>query len=172
MEKMQYPKGLISYTTLNKLAGGTWTWKRPKLIGYGTALAILVSLFITVLYLRTPLSLDVIRDRGQLYQEVAGGRIENVYTLKIINMSDETRRYVLRTEGLPNPTLLPDTPVEVPAREMFEHVVRIQVDPDQLRDFNTEFEFELSTEADAGSKPLRTEAESRFFGPRPFGAGR
>ena len=172
MEKMNYPKGLISYTTENKLAGGTWTWKRPKLIGYGTALLILAALFMLVLYLRTPLSLDVIRDRGQLYQEVAGGRIENVYTLKIINMSDSTLHYELQTEGLPNPTLLPDVPIEVPAREMSEHVVRIQVDPDQLRDFNTEFEFILSTADEVTGKRLRTEAESRFFGPRPLGSGR
>ncbi len=164
MEKMQYPKGLISYTTLHKLAGGQWTWKRPKLIGYGLALLVMGSLFAGVLWTRTPLRLDVIRDRGQLYQEVAGGRIENVYTLKIINMGNASGRYSVSLEGLPDARLLPDTPVDVPAREMVEHVVRVQVDPDRLQDFNTEFDFTVQTE----DALLRVDAESRFFGPRPL----
>lgn len=73
MEKMNYPKGLISYTTEHKLAGGTWTWRRPKLIGYGMVLLILCLLFSSILFIRTPVRLDVLRDRGQLYQEVPGG---------------------------------------------------------------------------------------------------
>src|SRR5690606_38726612 len=63
MEKMNYPKGLISYTTETRLAGGSWTWKRPKLLGYGAVLLLMLLIFSAVLVLRTPLRLDVMRDR-------------------------------------------------------------------------------------------------------------
>jgi len=168
MEKMGYAKGLVSYTTLNKLAGGTWTWKRPRLIGYGIALLIMLLLFATVLLTRTPLRLDVLRDRGQLYQQIDGGLIENAFTLKIINMDRVEQRYTLNVLGLPAARLLPDAPIAVAAGEMLEAVVRVQVNTDALADFNTAFQFELLTIADDERSTLRVRTDSRFLGPRPL----
>ncbi|MDZ7685084.1 MAG: 4Fe-4S dicluster domain-containing protein [Gammaproteobacteria bacterium] len=71
MEKMGYEPGLIAYTTENKLAGHGWTWKRPKLIAYGVALVVMVLVFAATILLRVPLELDVLRSRGQLYQQVS-----------------------------------------------------------------------------------------------------
>lgn len=168
MEKMQYPKGLISYTTENTLAGGAWTWKRPKLLGYGAAVVVLLGLFSAVLLSRTPLRLDVLRDRGQLYQEVAGGLIENVYTLKIINMSDSNHEYQLSARDLPGARILPSDHVLVPAREMQELVIRVQTNPDVLTSFNTEFNFHLQSIPESGDVSVSTNTESRFFGPQPL----
>ena len=168
MDKMGYPRGLVSYTTQNKLAGGSWTWKRPRLLGYGAALLVMLLLFAGVLLTRTPLRLDVIRDRGQLYQPVAGGLIENVFTLKIINMQSTEQTYSLQVDGLPSPRLIPDAPVSVPAGEIVEAVVRVQVDPDQLADFNTAFDFVLESAPEQGADPLRVSTQSRYFGPRPL----
>lgn len=168
MEKMGYARGLVSYTTQNKLAGGSWTWKRPRLLGYGAALLVMLVLFAGVLLTRTPLRLDVIRDRGQLYQSVAGGLIENVFTLKIINMQSSDQTYTLQVDGLPSARLIPDAPVSVPAGEIVEAVVRVQVDPDQLADFNTAFDFVLEATPAQGADALRVSTQSRYFGPRPL----
>ncbi len=168
MDKMGYPRGLVSYTTQNKLAGGSWTWKRPRLLGYGAALLVMLLLFAGVLLTRTPLRLDVIRDRGQLYQPVAGGMIQNVFTLKIINMADTEQTYSLNVQGLPAPRLVPDAPVSVPAGEIVQTIVRVQVDPDQLADFNTAFDFVLESAPVDGADALRVSTQSRHFGPRPL----
>jgi cytochrome c oxidase accessory protein FixG len=168
MDKMGYPRGLVSYTTQHKLAGGSWTWKRPRLLGYGVALLVMLLLFAGVLFTRTPLRLDVMRDRGQLYQPVAGGLIENVFTLKIINMQRTEQTYTLQVDGLPSPRLIPDAPVSVPAGEIVEAVVRVQVDPDQLADFNTAFDFVLESAPAQGADLLRVSTPSRYFGPRPL----
>lgn len=169
MAKMDYPKGLISYTTQNKLAGGHWTWKRPKLIGYGVALLVMLLMFAGVLYTRMPLRLDVIRDRGQLYQQVAGGMIENVYLLKIINMDRVDHLYTLSIDGLPDARLLPDQAIAITAGEISELMVRVQMDPDRLQDFNTRFDFILEAEqAPVKGRALRARSESRYIGPRPL----
>ncbi|MDT8429679.1 MAG: cytochrome c oxidase accessory protein CcoG [Pseudomonadales bacterium] len=166
MSKMNYPKGLISYTTQNRLEGGSWTWKRPKLIAYGGALLLMLFMFALVLLTRTPLSIDVLRDRGTLYQEVAGGLIENVYTLKIINMENQPRSYELLIDGLPEATLLPGNTIQMDAGSIDEMLVRIQLNPDLLADFNTPFRFIInSTES---GKQVSASAESRFIGPRPL----
>lgn len=168
MEKMNYPKGLISYTTEHKMAGGNWTWRRPKLIGYGVVLAALCLLFSSILYTRTPVRLDVLRDRGQLYQEVSGGLIENVYILKIINMSDDSQRYGISVDGIANAQILPQTIFEVAPREMQEQVIRVRANPDELKDFNTEFNFMIEATGAGANPKMHTSAESRFFGPRPL----
>jgi polyferredoxin len=48
-----------------------------------------------------PLILDVIRDRNALYREVHGGRIENAYSLKVINLDDKPHAYRLAVGGMP-----------------------------------------------------------------------
>jgi cytochrome c oxidase accessory protein FixG len=105
MGKMNYAKGLIAYTTENQLAGHRPHKIRPKLIGYGLMLLVMVGLFLTVLLNRTPLSLDVIRDRGRLYQETADGYVLNVYMLKVMNMSELDYRYKIAVSGLPEAEL-------------------------------------------------------------------
>ena len=171
MEKMLYPKGLISYTTQSKLAGGAWTWKRPKLLGYGVALLIMFLLFSMVLFTRNPLRLDVIRDRGQLYEQIPGGLIENIYTLKIINMDRVDHQYRLSADGLSGARLIPDDNIFVGAGEISDLLLRVQMDPDQLADFNTRFDFVIETvptESADSQRSLRARSESRYIGPRPL----
>ena len=58
--------------------------------------------------------------------------------------------------------------MSVPAGEIVEAVVRVQVDPDQLADFNTAFDFVLDSAAVDGADALRVSTQSRYFGPRPL----
>lgn len=86
MEKMGYPPGLVRYSTENELAGVEERRLSPQLFGYGAILAVMIGLFSYQIFHRIPLELDVVRDRNRLYRETYDGGIENVYTLKIINM--------------------------------------------------------------------------------------
>ena len=82
MERMNYPKGLIQYTTENAAAGQPVRLFRPRLLVYGLILVALAVALGVSLGLRTPLELDVIRDRNALYRQTSDGMVENVYTLK------------------------------------------------------------------------------------------
>jgi polyferredoxin len=62
---------------------------------------LLVAIFIGALATRTTLRVDVIRDRGMLGREVAGGMIENVYRLQLMNASEQPLVLSLGVEGLP-----------------------------------------------------------------------
>ncbi len=50
--------------------------------------------------MRTPIILDVIRDRNALYRELPGDMIENSYTIKLINQSNDTRYFNLSVTGV------------------------------------------------------------------------
>ena len=94
MDKLGYARGLVRYSSENELAGGKTHWLRPRLIGYAAMLAVMIGAFTWALAERPLISLDVTRDRG-LFRENALGQIENIYSLKIINKTQQARSYAI-----------------------------------------------------------------------------
>src|SRR3546814_855038 len=94
MEKMDYAKGLIRYTYGRAITEGMTQSQvrkrmlRPRVLAYSFILLLIMVGFVVSLATRTTLRMDVIRDRGVLGREVAGGMIENVYRLQFINTSE------------------------------------------------------------------------------------
>ena len=99
MDRMGYPRGLVRYTTENAVGGGTTRILRPRIFVYMALLTVLIGGLVTLMATRTPLILDVLRDRNALYREVSGGLIENSYTFKIVNQRNETRSFRLTLDS-------------------------------------------------------------------------
>jgi len=95
MDKMQYDKGLIRYTSGRAIsqrlnpAQVRRKLLRPRVLIYGTVLALVALGLVASLATRSTLRVDIMRDRGLLGREVPGGFIENVYRLQVINMAEE-----------------------------------------------------------------------------------
>ncbi len=107
MDKMNYPRGLIRYATLNGLANH-WTSRemlrhvlRPRVLVYTAILVVIIGALATSLWLRSPFKVDVVRDRASLARLVDDGWIENVYTLQMMNTTERTQRYTAEAGGLP-----------------------------------------------------------------------
>lgn len=99
MDKMNYPRGLISFTTEDAIQQGKTKVFRPRLLGYGLMLTIMISLFVYSIATRIPVGLEAQRDRGVRMYRVVGNDIQNVYTVKISNMDRGTHTYDLEVEG-------------------------------------------------------------------------
>ena len=112
MDKLDYPKGLIRYTSeravLEKLPQKNVLRHilRPRVIIYAAILLGLSSLFLGSLMMRTPLRMDVMRDRGALAREVNDEMIENVFRLQLMNASEHPLQVSLKASGLPEIELL------------------------------------------------------------------
>ncbi|MFH7586295.1 cytochrome c oxidase accessory protein CcoG [Oceanimonas smirnovii] len=122
MTRMGYEPGLVGYASENELAGRKAARSRLKILGYGAFTVALLALLVLTVASRTPLALEVVRDRQQLYREALDGRIENTFTLKLANKSQYEQQVVLAVEGLNNPvwhgpqrvTLVPGNVMEIP----------------------------------------------------------
>jgi len=107
MDKMGYPRGLIRYASENALAqhatGSAMLRRifRPRTLLYTALLLSIATAAGVSLYLRNPLKMDVIRDRGALAREAAPGIIENVYRIQIMNTDEKPRTFRVSAEGLP-----------------------------------------------------------------------
>ena len=111
MDKISAPRGLVRYWTDH---AQTYRWSsahilrhmvRPRVLIYSAVLLVIVSVFFGTLLTRTPVKMDVIRDRGSMGREVENGQIENVYRLQIMNTDESRHHYHIGVEGIEGITL-------------------------------------------------------------------
>ena len=133
MDKMEYPRGLIRLTTQNAMAG---LWRRaqvlrrifrPRVLIYSAVLIGLSVAMIVSLALRQSVKVDVIRDRASLSRIVAGGKLENVYRLQIMNATEQAQRYRISAHGLDGLELASEQEVEVGPAETRGIAARLQI---------------------------------------------
>ncbi len=133
MDKMDYPRGLIRFTTQNAVSKG-WSQAqimrhvfRPRVLVYaGILLALCLGLGLGLM-VRTPLKVDVVRDRAALSRIVAGGKLENVYRLQVMNATEQPQRYRIVVDGLPGLVLASESEVLVGPAESRWVAVRLQI---------------------------------------------
>lgn len=137
---------------------------RPRILIYGLLLVGLLGAFAYALSQRVPLALDVIRDRNQLFRERAG-LIENVYTVKVLNMDLKPHRYRLRVEGIPGLALRTETSViTADGGTVVEVPVSLHAEEGMLHARSTEITFVLGA---VDNDALTVREKARFLGPFP-----
>ncbi len=145
MEKMGYEKGLVRYTTQNAMVN-KWDkraiWRhvlRPRTLIYTSILLSILFAAGLSLALRTPLKVDVIRDRG-MPRMMDDGAIENVYRLQVMNTDEQPHRFVITVSGPSGVTVSSEPTFDMPAATTRAVPVRVALQP---------------SAAEAGSTPIR-----------------
>lgn len=161
MDKMNYPRGLISYTTEHNLSGQKTHLLRPRLIGYAVALLAMMGLFTYAVYDRPLVKLDVLKDRV-LYRENELGNIENVYTLKVMNKAQREQTFVIEASGLEGLVYEGRSEVRAEAGELVTIPVELSIAPEKLPSSTNEIVFHIRS---ADDESINDDADSRFIGP-------
>ncbi|MFW2438446.1 MAG: cytochrome c oxidase accessory protein CcoG [Arenicellales bacterium] len=163
MEKMDYPKGLIRYTTLNEAKGNGLHIFRPRVFIYSAILAGLVIAMAWSLATRVPVGVDISRDRNILYREAPNGDLENVFTIKIMNQDDKAHNFVISIDGIPGAVLDPDEPeTHVGSGEIGETLIRVRAAEDIIKDRSTTITLRVTASDD---ETLTDEEDTRFIAP-------
>ena len=166
MDKMGYARGLIRYSTENAVKGKYPDQEiskhvvRPRVLIYTGLLVLVIMAFIGGLMLRSPLKVDVIRDRSALVRDAAGGQIENVYRLQFINTDEHAHRYELSVSGLPGLELVVKQPLEIPPATTQMVPVALHIDPTGLASGSHPIVFHIQEVDRPG---VRADEKSRFF---------
>jgi cytochrome c oxidase accessory protein FixG len=162
MDKMGSPRGLIRYTTTHALEHKPTRILRPRTLIYGSILGLLMLGFVVAVALRSPVSLDVIRDRNALYKLTDDGNVDNVYTIRILNKSEHPQRFVLEARGASPLTLIGrQTEYLVPSGSVYSLPLRVRRAAYEPLGAET-IVFTLRSLDDAG---VKTETEARFLAP-------
>ena len=162
MDKMEYPRGLIRYTSERELEGERTHWLRPRIIGYVVVLCLMVGVFWYNVFTRIPLELTVIRDRNQLYVTTDAGQIDNIYTLQLVNMDENMHEFEISVTGIDGAEVIGETIHTLNGGEVRSLTLRVRTEPGLLDKPSTP----LTYRASATDMPsLQAVSESRFMKP-------
>ncbi len=168
MDQMGYARGLVKYTTENLLeqtGDGKYHFLRPRLIGYCTALVIMISALLFALITRVPLSVEALRDRGQLYRETVDGMIENSYTLKIQNKAQTAGDYLIEASADGMPVTIPGAPIHIrmDAGELATRSLTLIANPDDIKSTSVPVHIVITRDGDSS---VHAETKNTFLSPR------
>ena len=161
MDKMGYARGLVSYTSEHQLQGGKTHLLRPRLIGYSAVLLIMIGALAVTLAERPMVSLDVSKDRG-LFRENSLGQIENIYSLKIINKTQQRQRYQLELVDSDGFQLQGKTELNLAAGEIVDLPVSVVLVTDKPKSSSQAVSFKV---VDSDEPGVYSVAKSRFVAP-------
>ena len=174
MDKFEYPRGLIRYATQRSLqeGGDPLTLRRvfrPRVLVYSAVLVLIGVAFATSLALRSPLRVDVVRDRGTLARVVEDGQIENVYRLQVMNATETTQRYSFAVAGIPDAQVRARGETVLAPAEARWVPLAVQVSAEQAGALGPgahKLAFRITREAGAGEAAVTVEEKSTFVVPR------
>jgi polyferredoxin len=131
---------------------------------YAVLLATILGASIWSLATRTPVIVDVLRDRNAIYRDAGPDHIENVYRLKIGNQLEQPRAFTLSVSGIDGVRLREDLPrILVEPGAVKSLAVGVLVPREQASGIRDILFTVTSLDAD---QVVITET-SRFIGPMP-----
>lgn len=100
MDKVGFPRGLIRYASENQIANGTSFRFNTKMKAYTALLFVLLAAMSVMIVTRKTVDTYISRVKGQLYQEVEGGKLSNLFEAKILNKTNKEIPVELKVEGM------------------------------------------------------------------------
>jgi cytochrome c oxidase accessory protein FixG len=165
MDKMGYPRGLVRYSTQHSIEHKASKVIRPRTIVYSLLWLALIAGFVFAIGNRTPLIVDVIRDRNALYREVDAERIENVYTLRILNMDNRDHTFRIEATGIEGIEVdMQDMPIAVNAGEIATLPLRLRVPRSAVGAGGTTIQIRAQA---VDNENIDITQSTRFIGPIP-----
>ena len=161
MDKMGYARGLVSYTSEHQLQGGKTHLLRPRLIGYSAVLVVMLAALVVALIERPMVSLDVTKDRG-MFRENSLGLIENIYSLKVINKTQQRQAYRLELVDAEGFQLQGKTEISLAPGEIIDVPVSVALLAEKPASSSQTLRFKVM---DLDEPGIYSVADSRFVAP-------
>jgi cytochrome c oxidase accessory protein FixG len=133
MDKVGLPRGLVRYASLNSIEKGAHFRFTPRMTVYAAVLCGLITLFLVLILTRPSVEAMLLRAPGSLFQQTPEGRIENLYTLKLVNKTMKDLPVELKLEspaGLLR--VMGDEHIVVPGGRLLQTSLLVELEPSAL----------------------------------------
>lgn len=143
MDQIKAPRGLIRYTSTSALEGKTAKTRfiRPKTVAYAGVLSVAFTLFLISIATKSTIDLNVVPDRNVLGRKIANNRIQNIYTVKILNKSEAEREFIFELDGIENAQFdKAYSPIKVRPNEVKELIMRINAPSASLSSYSQDID--------------------------------
>ena len=162
MDKVGRPRGLVRYASLNSVERGERFRITPRMIGNMVVLGLLGVVLAWLVFTRSDVETILLRAPGALFQEMPGGRIGNIYTLKLVNKTSREMPIELKLQGSEGKlTIMGGRELVVPKEDLSQGAVLVELPPTALQGASTKIKIDVSSKG----RLLQTIATT-FVGPR------
>lgn len=164
MKSIDLPINLIRYASEDEVVKKEKFVFTTRMKGYVAVLAILISIFIGMLFLRNDVEVNILRLPGQLYEH-KGENISNVFTYKVVNktMNDFDNIHFKLVSPNGKIQLVGNQNVQVKKDSLSQGTLFIEIHPAFLKGDKTEVTVEIYN-----NQLLLETATTNFMGPRSF----
>ena len=161
MVKINRPKKLIKYASLNGIENKTKFKITPRMMLYSVILVVLLGILGYLLSIRTDYSVNVLRTPGMLFQGQPNGKVSNVYDLNIVNKTFNETPVQIKLESPANGELkLVGKDIVLKSQQIVETKFLVLLDKTSLKRMNTPIEIGVYD----GSKLIK-KVKTSFLGP-------
>lgn len=161
MVKINRPKKLIKYASLNGIENNTKFKFTPRMILYSVILVVLLGILGYLLSIRTDYSVNVLRTPGMLFQEQPNGKVSNVYDLNIVNKTFNETPVQIKLENPSDGELkLVGKNIVLKSQQIVETKFLVLLDKTSLKRMNTPIEIGVYD----GNKLIK-KVKTSFLGP-------
>jgi cytochrome c oxidase accessory protein FixG len=161
MHKVGLRPGLIRYASLNGIERGERLRFTPRLRAYTVLLLALISFWTFLVFTRADVQTTFLRAQGALFQKMPDGKFSNLYTVKVVNKTSRPMPIQLKLENLPGDLKVMGSQLTVPAEQLAETAVLIELAQQNMLPGNTP----LVIGVYSGNRKIET-LKTAFIGPR------
>ncbi len=165
MDSLDWPRGLIRYSSETEDEGGKVKILSLKSIGYAISIIVVTAVLVWSISHKAELETALTQTRQPLYVVLSDGSILNSYEIKLANQTTEAHAYSISMRGLDNATLDTggfDTVILKPLKTLRLMVKVKQADTGAPKNKVEDFEF-IVLDQDSGKEAAVIPA--RFYAP-------
>jgi cytochrome c oxidase accessory protein FixG len=160
MDKIQKPRGLIRYDSLEGIEKKEKLKLNPRIIGYSLVLMALLGIFGYLMMIRTEVEATILRTPGLMFQKNEDGTISNLYNIEIVNKTYQDKAFTLKI-NYPKATIkLMGKPLTTTKGEMAKGSFFINIPKNLIQQNNTKIEIEILSNNQVVDK-----VKTSFMGP-------
>jgi len=141
MDKVGLPRGLVRYASLNGIEKNEPLRITPRMIGYSVLVTALGCLLAFLVFTRSDVETLLLRAPGGLFQQQAGGRLSNLYTVKVVNKTSHDIPVQFRLMNVDGRIqLMGGESWTVPKEKLGERSILVEMEAGQLAGRHTPLE--------------------------------
>jgi cytochrome c oxidase accessory protein FixG len=156
------PRNLIRWASQNTIEHGTKFKFTLRMAGYAAVVTILASVLAFLVFTRTDVEAIFLRAPGAMFHELPGGKIENLYTVQLVNKTSRDMIAEIKLlSGTGELQVMGTSPIPVPKESLAETSVLIQLPTTAIKEGRENLKVGIFS----SGKLLQT-VNTSFIGPR------
>ncbi len=142
MDKVGFPRGLIKFASSEQIKTRTKFKISARVIGYSIVLVLLLTVLTILVSNRKPIDVTILRSPGMLFQEQPGGKLSNLYSIKLVNKTFDDADISLKLIGIEGEIKVIGNDIKVEPNGVGDAKFLVFLPKDKITKMNTPLEIE------------------------------